>query len=1219
MPFLSRKNIFILILITLLTLISSQTLALGVDTESLKEPKVYSTLLGVTASSFYIYEEKCILARDTEGNIYTCGNGYAVIDPDCPVYTYNTTDRRPITITKFDPTGGKTIYSILLGTGLAYGFTVDSEGNTYVAGNADSKTFPVTMNAFDTVYQSCEGFITKISPDGSHLVFSTLLGGSSLDHIKALVVDTANRIYVVGKTNSYDFPITEGVYQTQRSIYGDAEGFITCLSPDGSHLEFSTYLGGTQNDIITGIALDSVQNIFITGYSSSTDFPLTPTAFDTPQFNEQYYQYDIFVSKLSPDARDLLYSTMIGGENTDESSSIGIDTAGNMFITGYTRSIDYPVTDKKITTQRDNMNAFITCLSAQGDHLIYSYVIDSTFESMGNDIKVDNHGNAFVCGYTYGHDLPITKGAYDIYSEASSGLIYKTDGFGFLLDSFGRFLYATFLGGDEVTSPESILLIDTNDIWILGLTSSKEFPTSLECKTIKNNNDLNQFLIKLKPEAFPGPAFPNNLKATATNCSTIQLNWVDAADNEEGFKIFALKENGGWTQIGQTGSNISQYTDKGLPELTTRNYRIYAYNSSYQSFWSNIAYTKTFKAPLLVNNFSLETGYRQVRVSWTNSTVPEYVATRIMKKEGSPSNSTTDGVLIYEGNGTYCVDSNLANGITYYYTAYLRDTSQYYEEGTSLSVTLSPAPVNQFTAMPKGTSVILSWNNPRQEDYLATLVVRRGDRYPDSPTDGEVVYWYNGNSCEDKNKVLGQTYYYAAYAHDTQNIFAPSAKDQITLGDTIPPDSVTVLSVLPGDQKVNLAWTPPDDIDYVSTLICRRDDRYSFYPGDGDVAYWYNGTQYTDQPLVNGKTYYYTFYAQDKNMNFSSGWKESVYLDSWQNRLSDFDVAADTSNWAYEPAEGITGIPGVSWNSLYAEHTGLMIISFSGETEGIKMTGLGRVNSNYSTGWVNLKITFREDSTNDNLEILPAGLFFSNPTSWELRGVGASWTGENQSLKGSWHTWETWMESRNYLTQPQLILKNNGHPGTLYIDSVELNHIPAPAFSIATSYSYEYGDFSPAEDTVQWGFETLDETTGGMPEISIINTNDHRSYDALLLTFTGPNQGLKMTSKTLFDTQPSAPLYLYYMAKTTVEDTTNFGLDIGGFLYSEDSSNPELYEIGGRYDIGFSYAGWEERKFYLNPLAGHTQGRIQMIIRNHDYYPFRVLLDNISFHSLAEN
>jgi hypothetical protein len=429
-------------------------------------------------------------------------------------------------------------------------------------------------------------------------------------------------------------------------------------------------------------------------------------------------------------------------------------------------------------------------------------------------------------------------------------------------------------------------------------------------------------------------------------------------------------------------------------------------------------------------------------------------------------------------------------------------------------------------------------------------------------------------------------------------------------------NGVTATGFIPGDGKVNITWENPSDVDYVSTLICRRDDRFSLYPGDGTLIYWYNGTAWTDQPLENGKTYYYSLYAQDKNHNFSQPWQEFVYLNSWQNRMSDFDVASDTTNWAYEKAEGIEKMPAISWEPLYANHTGLMKITFSSQTEGIKMTGLGRIVANNTSNWVNFSMTFMEDSGNNELEILPVGLYFSNSTSWALKGVSASWTGKNQAPKGEWHTWNTWMESRHCMAEPQLILKNNGHPGTLYIDAVELNHITSPILSNYTSYFFDYGDFTPASDTTQWGFETLDEATGGMPEITVIDTNNRRMYDALKITFTGPDQGVKMTSKTLFDLQTSAPLFLYY--QVPLSSNTVQGFDVGSFLYSEDSNDQSLYEIGGSYDIGFMGADMDERRMALNPLAGHTNGRIQFIFRNHEAYPFSVLLDNIVFTSSVD-
>ena len=224
------------------------------------------------------------------------------------------------------------------------GIAVDSAGSVYVTGSfITSPGFPVTPNAFQKTQNNSNGngevFITKFTPDGAGIVYSTLLGGSSTDTSTGIAIDAAGNAYVVGWTVSSDFPVRNAFQSTLR---GFPNAFLTKLNATGSDLLYSTFLGGTSNfDFGTDIAVDASGNAYITGDTASTDFPVTPGALRTThvRFQVGAHDKDGFVAKFNTNqsgTASLVYSTFCD-INAPFSNSIDIDSAGNAYVTGDTR------------------------------------------------------------------------------------------------------------------------------------------------------------------------------------------------------------------------------------------------------------------------------------------------------------------------------------------------------------------------------------------------------------------------------------------------------------------------------------------------------------------------------------------------------------------------------------------------------------------------------------------------------------------------------------------------------------------------------------------------------------------------------------------------------------------------------------------------------------------------------------------------------------------
>ena len=298
---------------------------------------VYSTYLGGTE-----YDSPRGIAVDPGGNAYIAGE---TLSADFPTTTgaFSRTYRGnyDIFVTKLNATGSALGYSTFVGgTQVDNGerVAVDASGSAYVMGFSSSLDFPTTAGAFDTTNNG--GFdvtLTKLNASGSALVYSTYLGGQGSDSGGGLTVNDAGEAYVAGGTGSLDYPTTAGALHTTPD---GSDNFVTKVNAAGSALVYSAVFGGTASEGANGVALDTSGNTWIAGITSSTDYPTTANAFDRSSNGVA----DAFVSELNPAGSALLYSTLLGGSQSDGADDVGVDGVGDVYVTGHTYSMDFPAT-----------------------------------------------------------------------------------------------------------------------------------------------------------------------------------------------------------------------------------------------------------------------------------------------------------------------------------------------------------------------------------------------------------------------------------------------------------------------------------------------------------------------------------------------------------------------------------------------------------------------------------------------------------------------------------------------------------------------------------------------------------------------------------------------------------------------------------------------------------------------------------------------------------
>lgn len=275
------------------------------------------------------------------------------------------------------------------------------------------------------------------------LTYSTFLGGSWWDKASAIAVDADGNAYIAGTTYSPDFPTVNALQATSPNLYQfQPDAFVAKLDPLGTTLLYSTYLGGSYSDEGRGIAVDGAGNAYITGITSSRDFPIIGGL----QSDYHGGYYDAFVTKLDPTGSAIVYSTFLGGSDDDEAQAIALDSSGNAYVAGFTGSEDFPTTVGAVqSSYQRNQDAFISKLNSSGSPLVYSTFLGGSQGDGAYGLAVDAQGNAYVTGITNSVDFPATPGAFQ---TGSSG--YGNTGFVTKLNPRGAALaYSSYLGSSR--------------------------------------------------------------------------------------------------------------------------------------------------------------------------------------------------------------------------------------------------------------------------------------------------------------------------------------------------------------------------------------------------------------------------------------------------------------------------------------------------------------------------------------------------------------------------------------------------------------------------------------------------------------------------------------------------------------------------------------------------------------------------------------------------
>ncbi len=385
------------------------------------------------------------------------------------------------------------VYSTYLGgTGddEGYGIAVDASGSAYITGTSSSIDFPTTQSADQHFYVgSYDAFVTKLTPDGTALVYSTYLGGSGHDEALGITVDGSGSAYVTGSTTSTDFPglsSFQGTYQG-----GSSDAFVTKLAPAGNALVYSTYLGGSEQEAGYRIAVDGAGAAYVTGYTTSSSFP-TQSAY---QSGYQGGTRDVFVTKLAPVGNALAYSTYLGGSGDEWGWDIAVDGAGSAYVTGYTASANFPLQSAyQSANHGGSSEAFVTKLAPSGDSLVYSTYLGGAGADIGRGIALDGAGSAYVVGITDSNDFPTQSPLQANLKGAANAFVTK------LAPGGSTLTYSTYLGGNGTDDGRGIAVDGAGSAWLTGFTNSTDFPTRAPYQSSYQGGPYDPFVTRLMPD-----------------------------------------------------------------------------------------------------------------------------------------------------------------------------------------------------------------------------------------------------------------------------------------------------------------------------------------------------------------------------------------------------------------------------------------------------------------------------------------------------------------------------------------------------------------------------------------------------------------------------------------------------------------------------------------------------------------------------------------------
>lgn len=496
------------------------------------EEFVYSTYLGGDDPPSLAEDHIRDVITDSQGNIIVTGNtlstNFPVQDAFQDTFAGGGNDDHGVGgdafLTKFDNDGQLLWSTFLGGSSMDGGLFVEAteSDDIIVVGITQSTDFPISDDAYQQDYSGYyDIFITKFSTNGS-LLYSSYLGTTGDDRVSDCELDSSNNLVISGGTNSGNFPVTSNA--DQPILAGGSDGFLMRLSANFTTLLYSTFLGGSSFDGIDKIALDIQGNIIVTGPTGSYDFPVTEYAYQDSISSSVHR--DFFIAKYNSSGQ-LIYATYFGGSHMDDCFGVAVDSVGNIIVTGRTWSSDFPTMNAwQENYSNIEVDGFVTKLTADGQELIFSSYFGGSAWDTVHHVNVDSDNNIVVSGIAGPDGFPIIDAFQNEHGESCDVIIM-------MISPAGQPLFGSYLGGSGSDHPWHQYLTD-DYLYVIGFTDSMDFLTTDNAyqQTLRGSQD--GFLFRFDIDGYLSALPPQTSQpSSVTTIDTTSMITTETASDSE--------------------------------------------------------------------------------------------------------------------------------------------------------------------------------------------------------------------------------------------------------------------------------------------------------------------------------------------------------------------------------------------------------------------------------------------------------------------------------------------------------------------------------------------------------------------------------------------------------------------------------------------------------------------------------------------------------------
>ena len=704
---------------------------------------------------------------------------------------------------------------------LPQGLVVDSNEHVYFTGWTNSVNFPVTPGAYNTTLIGYQGFIFKLNASGDKPIYGTFFGGPDNGTVgRDIFIDTNGFVTVSGETTSKQFPVSSGAFDSSQN--GNSDCFIIQFNQNGSKINCATYIGGSDSEYGHRVKVDKNGDVFLAGETRSLNFPTSSNGVYRSHIGGSE---DAYILKFNKTLGKLIFGTYLGGSNNDWGRGFDIDLKGNSYICGFTSSTDLCQVSSGYdrTFNQGLYDGYVIKLNPTGQKIIYSTYLGGSSNEAVNSLVVDDDQNVFIIGSTESNNFPTTNGSFD---QSLNG---GNDIFTLKLNNSGNTIdYSTLLGGIVNDIGREVQINSDGEVYLYGEVSSADFPTTPGCyDPILNKRNLfvsqfNNNFTKLKYSTFIGGG----------------NEWSAGFDIDEDGDAYGAAYYG--TNFPTTPGAMNTTNNGGDDAI------IFKVRMQYP--------------PSEPTNISADIGDSFVNLTWNE---PNYLGKSYILNYTIYRGLTQDSLSLYTsiGNDTWFNDTNVVNGVDYYYQLIANNTIDYSNKSSIIKATPfgNPSePINIDTINGPGF-VNLTWdpplNNGGDPNILFNVYYGTNPISLNKSILQLSEYWYNFTSLK-----FGIKYYFGIKSLNNHGLSSLSLLVS-SIPRNIPSKPINV-SAIGRNHSVHLSWAIPINNGGDLNLT------YNIYRGNKTnplkmINTTITKTFFNDTRLINGMEYYYRISANN--------------------------------------------------------------------------------------------------------------------------------------------------------------------------------------------------------------------------------------------------------------------------------------------------------------------------------------------------------------------